>query len=198
MELAESRQWQQKTLFGASLKVVAPTGQYDPTKLINLGGNRWAFKPELGYSRRFSNWIVDGYAAVWFFTRNPEFFSNNAYVSGTHSQTQDPIAAFEIHVSYDVRPRLWVSFDANFWYGGRTSLDGVENPATVQKASRIGLTGVFSHHPAPVHQGRPRRRGLRPLRGRLPDRLPGLAVLLGGQTEVSPVRSGLGRSWALG
>jgi hypothetical protein len=84
--------------------------------------------------------LLDGYAAVWLFTRNPEFFSRNAYFAGTRSQTQDPIVAFEVHLSYDVRPRLWVSFDANFWNGGRTSLDGVENPATLQQASRIGIT----------------------------------------------------------
>jgi hypothetical protein len=77
---------------------------------------------------------------VWFFTRNPEFFSRNAFVSGTQSQTQDPIAAFETHLSYDVRPRLWVSLDANFWNGGRTSLNGVPNPATQQRSSRIGIT----------------------------------------------------------
>jgi hypothetical protein len=35
--------WHQKTLVGVSLKVLAPTGQYDPTKLINLGTNRWGF-----------------------------------------------------------------------------------------------------------------------------------------------------------
>src|SRR5205814_3267899 len=33
---------------GASLSVVAPTGQYGPSRLINIGSNRWAFKPELG------------------------------------------------------------------------------------------------------------------------------------------------------
>jgi hypothetical protein len=143
MGLPEMRQWQQKLLIGASLKVVAPTGQYDPTKLINLGSNRWSFKPELGLSRRWGHWVLDGYAGVWFFTENPEFFSNNAYVSGTHSQTQKPITAFETHLSYDVRPRLWISADANFWYGGKTSLDGVENPVTVQKSSRIGLTASF-------------------------------------------------------
>ena len=87
--------------------------------------------------------MLDGYAAVWLFTRNPEFFSSNLYVPGTHSQTQDPIPAFEIHVSYDVRPRLWISFDGNFWCGGRTSLNGVENPATLQQTSRIGLTASF-------------------------------------------------------
>ena len=143
MNLAEMRQWQQKLLVGASLKVVAPTGQYDPTKLINLGTNRWSFKPEVGLSRRWGHWILDAYAGVWFFTRNPEFFSRNQYFPGTQDQTQAPIAAFETHLSYDVRPRLWVSLDANFWRGGRTSLNGVENPATLQKSSRVGVTASF-------------------------------------------------------
>jgi hypothetical protein len=143
MEAPEFVKWRQRLLIGASLKVVAPTGQYDPTKLINLGANRWAFKPEIGLSRRWGNWILDAYAAVWFFTENPEFFSRNQYFPGTQSQTQDPIAAFEAHLSYDFRPRLWVSLDANFWRGGRTSLNGVENPATLQKSSRVGVTASF-------------------------------------------------------
>jgi hypothetical protein len=151
MELSEMRQrrWQQKQLLGASLKIVAPTGQYDPTKLINLGANRWALKPELGYSGRWGHWVVDAYAAVWFFTRNPEFFSRNQYVPGTQDQTQEPIAAFETHLSYDVKPRLWVSLDGNFWRGGRTSLNGVQNPATLQQSSRIGVTASF---PLTPHQ----------------------------------------------
>lgn len=140
MDPAEFGQWRQRLLVGASLKVVAPTGQYDPTKLINLGANRWAFKPELGLSRRWGHWVFDAYAAIWFFTRNPEFFSRNAFVPGTQSQTQDPIAAFETHLSYDFRPRLWISLDANFWNGGRTSVNGVENPATQQRSSRLGIT----------------------------------------------------------
>ena len=37
---------------GVSVKVVPPTGQYDPNRLINWGSNRWSFKPEFGYSRR--------------------------------------------------------------------------------------------------------------------------------------------------
>jgi hypothetical protein len=143
MSLDEMRQWQQNTLLGVSLKLVAPTGQYDPTKLINLGSNRWSFKPEVGFSRRFGHWLLDAYGSVWFFTRNPEFFSRNEFFPGTQDQTQDPIVAFEAHLSYDVKPRLWVSLDANFWYGGRTSLNGVENPATLQQSSRIGVTAAF-------------------------------------------------------
>ena len=141
MEAGEFMKYQQKTVLGVSLRVVAPTGQYDPRKLINYGANRWAFKPEFGYSRRMRHWILDGYAGVWFYTRNPEFFSRNAWVPYNQSLTQEPILALEGHLSYDVKPRLWVSLDANFWYGGRTSLNGVENPVTLQQNSRLGVTG---------------------------------------------------------
>lgn len=141
MDLPKFARYQQKTVLGVSLRVVMPTGQYDPTRLVNLGSNRWAFKPEFGASRRRGHWILDGYAGVWFYTRNPEFFSNNNYVPYRQVQTQEPIAAFETHFSYDVRPRLWVSADANFWFGGRTSLNGVQNPATQQQNSRLGGTG---------------------------------------------------------
>jgi hypothetical protein len=141
MDIGQFRKYQQKTVLGVSLKVVAPTGQYDSQKLINYGANRWAFKPEFGYSRRLGHWILDGYGGVWLYTRNPEFFSQNEYFAGVRSQTQDPIAILEGHLSYDFKPRLWVSLDGNFWYGGRTSLNGIENPATLQKNSRMGATG---------------------------------------------------------
>jgi len=39
-----------------------------------------------------------------------------------------------------VRPRLWVSLDANFWSGGESSVNGVSNPSTYQKNSRVGVT----------------------------------------------------------
>lgn len=133
--------WRQKRLIGASLRIVAPTGQYDPTKLINWGSNRWAFKPEIGYSERLGGWVLDVYGGAWLFTRNPEFFSRNAYNPGTTVQTERPVGSIEAHLSRDVRPRLWASLDGNFWFGGRTSLNGVESPLTRQTSSRIGLTG---------------------------------------------------------
>lgn len=149
MAPAEFASWRQAVLLGASLKIIAPTGQYDPTRLINWGSNRWAFKPELGYSQRFGNWIVDGYGAVWFFTKNPEFFSYNPYYPGLQSQTQAPVGAVEFHLSRDFGRRMWLSLDANYWWGGATSLNGVENDLTNQKSSRIGITGSV---PLTAHQ----------------------------------------------
>jgi hypothetical protein len=53
--------WKQTTILGASIQVVAPTGQYYSSHLINPGNNRWTFKPELGYSGRWGNWILDAF-----------------------------------------------------------------------------------------------------------------------------------------
>lgn len=82
----EFAKWHQKVLLGAGLKGIAPTGQYDPTKAINWGTNRWSFKPEFGYSQRWGKWIVDGYAGMWFFTTNHDFWSRNAFYPGTRSR----------------------------------------------------------------------------------------------------------------
>jgi len=140
MDLQDFRKWRQKTLVGVSVKLVAPTGQYDPTKLINYGANRWALKPEIGLSRRMGHLVLDAYGAVWFFTANHDFFSRNQSSPGTNTQQQNPTLAFEEHLSYDVKPRLWASLDGNFWVGGRTSLNGIENPDTLQRNSHLGGT----------------------------------------------------------
>ena len=125
---------------GRKCQSVGSTGQYDPTKLINWGANRWGFKPEFGYSQRWGNWITDGYFGAWFFTTNPDFWSRNIYYAGTRSQSQNPIGALEGHLSYSFNPRLWASLDGNFWFGGKTTVNGVPNPLTRETNSRLGGT----------------------------------------------------------
>jgi hypothetical protein len=129
-----------KSMIGASLKIVAPLGQYDPTRLINLGTNRWAFKPELGVTRRAGKFVLDVYGGVWFFTANDDFFAPEPGVPGK-TRRQDPIGAMEAHLSYDIKPFLWLAVDFTYWYGGRTSVDGLESETTLQANSRLGLTG---------------------------------------------------------
>lgn len=145
MQPKEFVKWKQKRLLGLSLKVVAPTGQYSGAKLINWGSNRWAFKPELGYSQRWGHWVVDGYAGAWFYTTNSASYAGPV----TKPQNESPIAALEGHLSYDVKPRLWLSLDGNFWWGGITSLSGIQNLATKQTGSRLGGTASF---PISKHQ----------------------------------------------
>jgi hypothetical protein len=149
MEPQAFAKWRQKLLVGTSLIVIPPTGQYDPARFINVGSNRWAFRPEVGLSRRWGNWIFDAYGAVWFFTPNNDFFTSAPGSHGPNRQTQAPMGATELHLSYNVRPRFWVSLDGNYWYGGKTSINGVVTPTSLQSNSRIGLTASI---PVTKHQ----------------------------------------------
>lgn len=138
MPFDEFVKWKQKTLLGASVKVGAPTGQYNGAKLVNWGLNRWAIKPEIGYSHRTGQWIVDVYGGVWFFTTNNAFFSTPVPLP----QTEGPVGSFEGHLSRQLgkNPRCWVSLDGNYWFGGSTTLGGVPRSDTRQSSSRLGGT----------------------------------------------------------
>jgi hypothetical protein len=133
MHLKEFASWNKKTVIGASVVVVAPLGQYDTAKLVNIGSNRWSFKPELGWSHRFGHWVLDAYGGVWVFTDNKTFYP------GRRTRSQAPIISTQFHLSYNIRPRLWAGVNANFYSGGRTSIDGVPNQ-DLQKNSRFGGT----------------------------------------------------------
>jgi hypothetical protein len=122
---------------GTSLTVVAPIGQYFPGKLINLGTNRWAFKPEIALSYPVDErWLVDLYAGVWLFTENRSFYPGNS------SRTQDPLVAFQAHVSYDFQPQMWLALDMTFYAGGLTSVNGI-NKGDRQNNVRMGGTLVL-------------------------------------------------------
>ena len=116
-----------------SLTVAPPLGQYDPVKLVNLGANRWGFKPEAGISHLVGNWTIDGYAGVWMFTANDKYFT------GSSIRTQRPIYAFQAHGSYTFKPRLWLAFDTTWYTGGQTVVDGVET-GVLQRSTRLGAT----------------------------------------------------------
>lgn len=132
MDLEQFKDYRQKTNIGASLVVVAPLGQYDPARVVNIGSHRWAVKPEAGLSRRLGRWYLDVYLGAWLFTANNDYFNGGV-------RRQAPIGSIEAHVSYNITRRLWASFDANFYTGGRTSVNDALR-ADLQRNSRIGCT----------------------------------------------------------
>jgi hypothetical protein len=126
-----------RTILGTSLTVAAPTGQFFSDTLINLGTNRWAFKPEFAVSHPMGKrWLLDAYAALWLFT------GNDAFYPGTSLRTQAPMGAFQAHLSYAFRPQLWAAFDATYYVGGRTTVNGHLNDDR-QSNSRVGATLVL-------------------------------------------------------
>ncbi len=126
-----------KTILGGSLNVVAPTGQFFPDKLINLGTNRWAFRPELALSQPMGKrWMFDLYTGIWLFTNNHSFYP------GTVLRRQDPMGTFQGHLSYNLNANAWVAINATYYTGGATTLEGVGKDDR-QSNMRIGLTAVI-------------------------------------------------------
>jgi len=117
---------------GASLTVVAPTGQYAPSHLINVGANRWAFKPEVGISQPLGNWFAEVSAGVWLFT------DNNAFL-GSRQRSQAPLGVLQLHGGYLYRPAFWLAADIGLYTGGNTTVNGVANQDR-QQNTRYGLT----------------------------------------------------------
>jgi hypothetical protein len=127
--------WQQDLIVGVSLRVAPPWGQYDSTRLVNIGTNRWSFKPELGASQTFGQWTVEGALAATFFTTNHEFWNGNTL-------SQDPLVAARGHVIYGFANGMWLSVDATWYAGGRTTVNGVLNN-DLQQNWRLGSTLAF-------------------------------------------------------
>ena len=119
-------------LVGASLTVGVPTGRYSSERLINIGSNRWAFKPEIGLMMARGRWTFETYGGVWLFTKNADFYRGSV-------RTQDPIGSLQFHVQYMFGPRLLLSANSNFYTGGRTTVNDREN-LDLQRNSRIGVT----------------------------------------------------------
>jgi len=130
-----------RPILGASILIQAPTGEYDPDKVINVGTNRWSTKLALGGIWPIRpTWLLEVEAGVWLFSDNDEFV-------GTTRQ-QDPIYSAAFYLVKRIRPGFWASLDLNYYSGGRSTIDG-DARFDWQRNSRIGATLLFpvrGHH----------------------------------------------------
>lgn len=117
-EFAEYRaRTDRETIVGAGLVVQFPTGEYFDDKLINLGGNRFTFRPQFGVVHNVGKWSMEITTAAWLFTDNDAFFN------GRHL-AQDPLFTADGHLIYTFRPGLWASASVGYGLGGETIVDG--------------------------------------------------------------------------
>jgi hypothetical protein len=133
LTLAEFDRAPKRTAFGTSITVVPPWGQYNERQLVNLGYNRWAFKPEVGVSHPMGRLMLDGYVGVWLFTANDSYYPGNA------RKTQDAVLSLQGHASYPVTRRMWLAFDGTWFAGGATRIGRALNP-DLQRNVRLGAT----------------------------------------------------------
>ncbi len=108
-----------ETIVGMGLVVQLPTGDYKKDKLINLGTNRFTFRPQLGVVHTRGKWSLEVTGAVWIYTDNNEFFNGSKL-------EQDPLWTAQVHLIHTFRPGLWAGASVGYGYGGESTLNGVE------------------------------------------------------------------------
>lgn len=132
LPLSGFRDYKQDFVLGGSLQVYVPLGQYDPDRLVNIGTNRFAFKPEIGASKKIGSLIMELTAGASFFTVNKDFYQQK-------SRSQAPIGSLQGHLNYNFPKGLWMALDGTYYWGGHTVTDGVKGN-DLQKNARLGYT----------------------------------------------------------
>jgi hypothetical protein len=132
LSFEEYTQWKADLIVGASVLVTVPLGQYDSDKLVNLGQNRWSIKPELGVSKEWWDLLTTELSAgLRFYSDNDDYFGKR--------RSQDPIFSAQAHIVYKIWRGIWCAFDATYYTGGETTIDGEENDDR-QRNARLGGT----------------------------------------------------------
>jgi len=106
-----------ETIIGAGLSVQLPTGEYLEDKLINLGTNRYTFRPQLGVVYTRDKWSLEVTGMVALYTENNDFLNDKKL-------EQDPLYIMHCHLIYSFRPGVWAGASAGYDYGGRSTVDG--------------------------------------------------------------------------
>jgi hypothetical protein len=165
LSVAQFANYKPATTIGLSLTVTAPTGLYSADKILNLGSDRWSFKPEIALSHPFGpqqKWEFDAYGNAYFYTDNRDYH-------GLEILRQRALAGIEGHISYSFTSSVWASFDTRYSFDGETFVDSVaQNNAqrnlilgselTVSLGSQNALVLEFAK--VPVHRNGPAYAGI--------------------------------------
>lgn len=106
------------TTVGFGFELALPLGDYRNDKLINLGGNRLVFRPQLGVLHQRNKWQFELTGSVFLYGNNGDFWNGNTL-------QQDPLWFLQAHAIYSFKPGWWASLSGGFAHGGRSEVNGV-------------------------------------------------------------------------
>lgn len=123
------------TFLGISPIVTIPTGTYDRTAAINLGGNRFTYDFQVGLIQGLAPGILlDVIGDVVLYGKNREVGLMN------QTLTQDTSYQFQTWLRYVVNPKTTVSLGYAGYWGSKQKVDNLENGfATEQQQVRASV-----------------------------------------------------------
>ncbi|MFM1987272.1 MAG: hypothetical protein RJA99_229 [Pseudomonadota bacterium] len=125
---------------GFSLDVLAdlaiPIGDYDASKSLNLGQNRWYGRIGLPVIWQLGDWVpgrrttLELLPAYWLFGTNDNFVGQTLKT--------DPMFQLDAHLTRDLTANFWAGLDFTWFKGGGSTIDGVSGGKLDNTA--VGLT----------------------------------------------------------
>jgi len=115
---------------GLAGKLFMPTGDYDSSRPINLGSNRWSFQASMPMSYVLADSMIDPQMTTFELVPTVVIFSdNNDPFAGLSADTvsKDPIFALEAQVTHNFSSMIWGAVGGAYIAGGETYNDGASN-----------------------------------------------------------------------
>jgi len=103
--------------------VAVPIGEYDNSRSLNIGQNRWYGRVGAPVVWQLGAWVpgrrttLELLPAVWFFG------NNNDYVGQTLKT--DPLFQLDAHLTRDFTERFWGAVDGSWYSGGKATINDV-------------------------------------------------------------------------
>lgn len=131
LSLEDFRGYRPDIIVGTSIEISPPLGQYNSDKLVNVGTNRWSFKPEVGISKAMGPLTLEVASGVRWYTDNNDFLGENTL-------QMDPVFSVQGHLIYSFETGLWLGLNGLYYAGGRRTIEGAKGERL--ENARIGLT----------------------------------------------------------
>jgi hypothetical protein len=113
--------------------VAIPVGEYDSSQALNIGQHRWYGRVGAPVVWQLGAWVPGQRTTLEFLPSLWLYGANDNFVGET--LTTDPKFQLDAHVTRDLTESFWGSIDATWFYGGKSSVDGVEG----EKLNDIGV-----------------------------------------------------------
>jgi len=110
---------EEETTVGVGISVQLPTGDYMEDRLINIGSNRFTFRPQIGAEHTQGAWSVESTLTAVLYTNNDEFYNGKKLEN-------EPLYAIGSHLTYTLSPGVWASISGGYNYGGSSTVNGTK------------------------------------------------------------------------
>jgi hypothetical protein len=141
LNIIELAQWERKFQVYGFFGVTLPTGEYDSSRRINLGANRWAFR--LGLPMVLPLNQNKKRPADLEFHPNISFFTNNNDPFVGDSKKQKPLLRLNTAVTKYFTSKFYASLGAGYQFGAVTQIDELPEGERLEQLG-AGITGGYT------------------------------------------------------